>query len=144
MISSQLIKVYMDQHFHTREQSTYARYQAQVVDFVNCYLNEKVHAVKAIGFKRTVKRLQFPAASVAPVHQFLLDYYHEQRSLPSTPERIRKIAKCLGKFSPIAASVPLPHYSVQPSPSSCTSAAGPRRPPGSSPTRASPATSTTS
>ena len=36
--------------------------------------------------KKTVKLLQFPAASVELVHRYLLSYYHEQRSLPRTRE----------------------------------------------------------
>ena len=98
MISSQLIRAYMKDQYRTCEQSTYVRYQAQIVDFVNFYLNEKIQPVKAIGMRTTVKRLQFPAASVELVHRYLLSYYHEQRSLPVTRETKQKIAKCLGKF----------------------------------------------
>ena len=86
MISSQLIRAYMKDQYRTCEQSTYVRYQAQIVDFVNFYLNEKIQPVKAIGIKKTVKRLQFPATSIKLVHRYLLSYYQEQKSMPRTRE----------------------------------------------------------
>ena len=49
IVTSQLVKTYMDQEYRLCEKDSYDRYQRQIIDFVNQFLDAKIHAVKAFG-----------------------------------------------------------------------------------------------
>ena len=87
----------MNQKYRHAEKDSYDRIYSQVVDFANHYQERRIHKVHAIGFTRSVKKIQFPAESVGPVHEYLISTYDKLKHLKESQRNIQRKAKCLGK-----------------------------------------------
>ena len=96
-VTTQTVRLFMERQYRHMERDSYDRVYSQIVDFANQYLEKRIKRVKAIGIKKSVKKLQFPSASVAAVHRFLESQHNMLKDKPSTPLRRKQMAKCLGK-----------------------------------------------
>ena len=97
IVSTQLVKTYMDQKYRTAEKDSYDRIYTQVVDFANQYQEQRIEKLKAIGLTRSVKKIQFPAESVDPVLAYLISTYDKLKHLKESKRITQRKAKCLGK-----------------------------------------------
>ena len=50
-----------------KSSKTYQRVGAQIVEFLNRFLHEKVHLIKGLGFKLKYDNINMPKESVAPI-----------------------------------------------------------------------------
>jgi hypothetical protein len=69
-----------------------------VVNFANQYLDRRIHKLKTIGLTPSVKKLQFPAENVDPVHAYLVSLFDRLKHLKESQRTTQRKAKCLGKY----------------------------------------------
>ena len=84
LISTQSVRQFMDREYRLKQRASYKRIYSQIVDFVNQYLDKRIMIVKAIGFRKSKSKLQFPNESVGPVHEYLKAEYEMLKLRPPT------------------------------------------------------------
>ena len=97
LISTQSVHQFMNREYRHKKRDSYDRVYSQIVDFVNQHLEKRITRVRAIGFKKPFKKLQFPNESVGLVHEYLKAQYEMLKLKPPKQATTCKIAKCLGK-----------------------------------------------
>jgi hypothetical protein len=74
------------------------RIGAQIRDFVNRHLNEKIHLIKSVSHNRSFDNVQLPADYIPLVEAYLKKRYLDLKRGPASNMAKRETSKVLGKL----------------------------------------------
>ena len=98
VVNNQLVKRYLDIRFRKRSYLTYQRTGAQIIYFLNRFLDTEIKLIKSVGHNRDFDNVQMPAEHMTKLNTILdekLDSLH--RAKPSILIS-KQISKVLGKY----------------------------------------------
>ena len=97
VITSQLVKAYLDEKYRKGEESTYTRVGGEIISFVNRWLVNSIKLIKTVSHKRNTENVQMPHESMVAIARFLEKKLEELKQKKQTLELKKKLSKVLGK-----------------------------------------------
>ena len=72
-----VVRVNGEERFAGKRYNSYQRVGAQIAEFTNRYLNEKIQVIKSISLGRQTENVQMPSESMPKLREFLLNRLKE-------------------------------------------------------------------
>ena len=97
VVTSRTIKTYLKQCDRYKTPDSYYRAGTQIVDFVNHFVNEKVHLIRDQISVHKYENVNLPKEHVAPIDSWLRSRLLMIFAHADTKELKREVSKILGK-----------------------------------------------
>ena len=97
VVTSLTIRDYLQQHRKYKTAESYDRAGAQIVQFVNQYVTDKVHHLKGLGFDLHHDNINMPEEYIERIDEWLRDRLVELQEEASSVKHRREMSKIFGK-----------------------------------------------